>query len=64
MKKYDQLPTIQKSAYLSTGELAKIMGISKHTLFYYDEIGLFCPAIKLDNEIGRASCRERVSSPV
>ena len=50
MKKYDQLPTIQKSAYLSTGELAKIMGISKHTLFYYDEIGLFCPAIKLDND--------------
>ena len=34
---------------LTTGELAKIMGITKETLFHYDEIGLFRPAIVLPN---------------
>lgn len=29
--------------YISTGELAKVMDITKHTLFHYDEIGLFKP---------------------
>ena len=29
--------------YMTTGEFAKLMKISKHTLFHYDEIGLFCP---------------------
>ena len=32
-----------KNNYLSTGKLAKMMGITKHTLFHYDEIGLFKP---------------------
>lgn len=29
--------------YLTTGELAQLMGITKHTLFHYDDIGLFQP---------------------
>ncbi len=29
--------------YISTGELARVMDITKHTLFHYDEIGLFKP---------------------
>lgn len=31
--------------HFSTGEFAKLCNVSKHTLFYYDEIGLFCPEI-------------------
>ncbi len=34
--------------FLSTQEFAKIVGISKHTLFYYDKEGVFCPAKKDD----------------
>lgn len=30
--------------YLNTNEFAKLFGITKHTLFHYDEIGLFKPA--------------------
>lgn len=37
---------MNKKTYLSTGEFAKLAGVSKHTLFYYDEIGLFSPEIK------------------
>ena len=32
--------------YFTTGEFAKILGVKKHTLFHYDEIGLFSPAVK------------------
>lgn len=35
--------------YFTTGEFARILGVTKHTLFHYDEIGLFSPAIKEDN---------------
>lgn len=35
--------------YFTTGEFANIVGVKKHTLFHYDEIGLFSPAIKEDN---------------
>lgn len=35
--------------YITTGEIAKLMGITKETLFHYDEIGLFRPAIVLPN---------------
>lgn len=31
--------------YFSTGEFAKICGVNKRTLFHYDDIGLFQPAI-------------------
>lgn len=40
---------MNKERYLSTGEFAKLAGVTKHTLFYYDEIGLFSPEIKLEN---------------
>lgn len=33
----------------STGQFAKLVGINKRTLHYYDEIGLFSPEIKEDN---------------
>lgn len=35
--------------YLSTGDFAKIMKVSKHTLFHYDEIGLFTPEVIGEN---------------
>lgn len=35
--------------YFTTGEFAKMLGVTKHTLFHYDEIGLFSPAIKEEN---------------
>lgn len=38
-----------KKIYFSTGEFAKLYGISKKTLFYYDEIGLFKPEKILSN---------------
>lgn len=37
--------------YISTGEFAKLAGVTKHTLFYYDEIGLFSPEIKKKTDI-------------
>lgn len=40
---------INKDLYLSTGEFAKVSGVTKHTLFHYDDIGLFSPEVKLDN---------------
>lgn len=39
----------QKNKYLTTGEFAKLAGVTKHTLFHYDEIGLFSPELKLGN---------------
>ena len=42
--------SINKEKYLTTGEFAQIAGVSKHTLFHYDKIGLFCPDIVLDNK--------------
>ncbi|MEG0215402.1 MAG: MerR family transcriptional regulator [Hungatella sp.] len=35
--------------YFTTGEFAEILGVTKHTLFHYDEVGIFSPAIKEDN---------------
>lgn len=40
---------MNKERYISTGEFAKLAGVTKHTLFYYDEIGLFSPEVKLEN---------------
>ena len=42
--------SINKEKYLTTGEFAQIAGVSKHTLFHYDKIGLFCPDIVFDNK--------------
>lgn len=33
----------------STGKFAKLLNIKKDTLFYYEKIGLFCPAGTLEN---------------
>lgn len=38
-----------KERYVKTGEFARLLGVSKHTLFYYDKIGLFSPEIKTKN---------------
>ena len=35
--------------YFTTGEFAKLCGVKKQTLFHYDEIGLFSPAIIKEN---------------
>lgn len=34
-----------RNKYMTTGEFAKVMKVTKHTLFHYDDIGLFCPEI-------------------
>ncbi len=39
----------KKRMYMTTGELARIMGITKETLFHYDEIGLFRSAVVKTN---------------
>ena len=36
---------MQKTRYLTTGEFARLAGVTKHTLFHYDEIGLFQPEL-------------------
>ena len=30
---------MEQKMYMTTGELARLMGITKETLFHYDEIG-------------------------
>lgn len=40
---------MKKEPLLTAGEFAKIAGVTKHTLFHYDKIGLFCPEIKGKN---------------
>ncbi|MEA4986895.1 MAG: MerR family transcriptional regulator [Anaerovorax sp.] len=35
--------------YFSTGEFAKLCNVTKHTLFHYDEIGVFSPEITAKN---------------
>lgn len=40
---------INKERYLTTGEFARLAGVTKHTLFHYDDIGLLCPEVKMDN---------------
>lgn len=37
------------SGYLTTGEFARMMGVTKDTLFHYDRIGLFHPAWSDEN---------------
>lgn len=36
--------------YFSTGEFANIVGVTKHTLFHYDKLGIFSPQIKGEND--------------
>ena len=56
---------------LSIGQMARLNGLSEQTLRLYDKAGLFSPmyrdaenGYRYYDKIGRASCRERVSSPV
>lgn len=41
---------MNRNNYMTTGEFAKAMGVTKNTLFHYDSIGLFSPEMVLDNE--------------
>lgn len=36
--------------YFTTGEFAKLVGVTKHTLFHYDKVGIFSPKIKGEND--------------
>ena len=40
---------MNKKIYMTTGEFARIMRITKETLFHYDEIGLFQPELTQPN---------------
>lgn len=42
MNKYSQ-------THFTTGEFAKLHGVTKHTLFHYDTLGIFSPSIKEEN---------------
>ena len=39
----------QKQPRFTTGEFAKLCGVGRHTLFHYDEIGIFSPALRGEN---------------
>lgn len=41
---------MNRNNYMTTGEFAKAMGVTKNTLFHYDSIGLFSPEMVLDND--------------
>lgn len=40
---------MDRQDYMTTGQFASAMGVSKDTLFHYDDIGLFCPQKISDN---------------
>lgn len=39
----------ERRNYFTTGEFAALCGVSKHTLFHYDETGVFSPAVVGEN---------------
>ena len=41
---------MNKDKYLTTVEFAKIMNVTKNTLFHYDKIGLLSPEVNLHND--------------
>ena len=49
---------MEQKTYMTTGELAKLMGITKETLFHYDEIGLFRPAVVMPNGYRKYEIRQ------
>lgn len=49
-----------KKFLYTTGQFAKLNGINKHTLHYYDEIGLFSPEIKEENGYRYYTCFQTV----
>ena len=40
---------MDRNLYMTTGEFAALAGVTKHTLFHYDEIGLFSPEFIAEN---------------
>lgn len=42
--------SFNRNNYMTTGEFAKAMGVTKNTLFHYDSIGLFSPEVILSND--------------
>ncbi len=49
-----------KKYLYTTGQFAKLHGINKRTLHYYDEIGLFSPALKEENGYRYYTCFQTV----
>ena len=49
-----------KKFLYTTGQFAKLNGINKRTLHYYDEIGLFSPEIKEENGYRYYTCFQTV----
>ena len=49
-----------KKFLYTTGQFAKLNGINKRTLHYYDEIGLFSPEFKEDNGYRYYTCFQTV----
>lgn len=45
----NKINNIQKNIYFTTGEFAKLCNVTKHTLFHYDESGVFSPDIVAEN---------------
>ena len=49
-----------KNFLYTTGQFAKLNGINKRTLHYYDEIGLFSPEFKEENGYRYYTCFQTV----
>lgn len=49
-----------KNYLYTTGQFAKLTGVNKRTLHYYDEIGLFSPAFKEENGYRYYTCFQTV----
>lgn len=49
---------MDRRKYMTTGEVANVMHVTKNTLFHYDKIGLFSPELKLDNDYRLYSTRQ------
>lgn len=49
-----------KKYLYTTGQFAKLNGVNKRTLHYYDEIGLFSPEIKGENGYRYYTCFQMV----
>ena len=47
-----------ENGFLSTGDLVKILGTTKNTLFHYDAMGLFSPAMVKENGYRAYSYRQ------
>lgn len=46
-----------KKEYYTAGELAKLFGIPKQTMFYYDKMGLLTPEFVAKTDIVTMRCR-------